>query len=87
MHLDAQEQRVVDAVDRVGWMVMKVFPNEGDQDPQWFAYTIGLSVTLGWPELICFGLDVDVMAEMLKNAVHALKSKEKSPMSCTERSR
>jgi hypothetical protein len=76
MQLDANEQRVVDVVDRVGWMVMKVSPNKGDQDPRWFAYTIGLSVTFGWPELICFGMDVDVMTELLNNAVRELKTKE-----------
>jgi len=76
MQLDVHEQKVIDIVDRVGWMVMQVSPNQGDEDPRWFAYTIGLPVTFGWPELICFGLDVDVMTAVLNNAVQELKTKE-----------
>lgn len=79
MALDAREQRIVEVVDRVGWMVMKVSPNRGDPDPRWFAYTIGLPVTHGWPELICFGLRVDAIAMLLNNAVHELKRKKISP--------
>jgi len=79
MQLDAHEQQVVDVVDRVGWMVMRVFPDRDDQDPRWFAYTIGLAVTFGWPELICFGLDADVMQELLNNAVCELKGKGAPP--------
>jgi hypothetical protein len=77
--LDAHEQKVVDDVNRIGWAVMRVRPNEGDLDPRWFAYTIGLAVTFGWPELICFDLDVDVAADLLNNAVEELKSKGTSP--------
>jgi hypothetical protein len=75
------EQRVIDTVNRVGWMVMKVSPNKGDRDPQWFAYTIGLPVTFGWPELICFGLALDVMMELLNNAVVELKRRPVLPSS------
>jgi hypothetical protein len=60
-------------------MVMKVSPNRGDPDPRWFAYTIGLPVTHGWPELICFGLRVDAIAMLLNNAVHELKRKKFLP--------
>lgn len=80
MVLDEREQRVIDVIDRVGWMVMKVSPNKGDADPRWFAYTIGLPVTHGWPELICFGLRVDAIAELLNNAVRELKRKGISPL-------
>jgi hypothetical protein len=81
MVTDPREQRVIDTVNRVGWMVMKVAPNRGDPDPQWFAYTIGLPVTFGWPELICFGLELDAMLEILNNAVQELKSRPVTPSS------
>lgn len=84
MQLDTHEQRVMDVVDRVGWMVMKVSPNKGDQDPRWFAYTIGLPRTFGWPELICFGLNTNIMQELLNNAVHELKSKAITPSAGVE---
>lgn len=79
MALDAREQKIVEVVDRVGWVVMKVSPNKGDPDPRWFAYTIGLSVTQRWPELICFGLRVDALAELVNNAVRELKRKGIAP--------
>jgi hypothetical protein len=75
MTLDAQEQWVVDTVDRVGWAIMQIHPNKGDEDPKWFAYTVGLTVTRGWSELICFGLPLDMMTELLNNAVRELENK------------
>ena len=59
--------------------MMKISPNEGDQDPRWFAFTVGLPVTHGWPELIWFGLPLDTMAKILNNAVHELERKGVSP--------
>ncbi len=58
---------------------MKVSPTADDPVLQWFAYTIGLAVTQKWPELICFGLDVDVMGKMLNNAVQELREKAIAP--------
>jgi len=78
--LDAGEQNVVDTVSRVGWMVLKVGPTAEDSDPRWFAYTIGLPVTFGWPEFICFGLAPNVVAEVLNNAVAELKARATSPV-------
>ena len=79
MTVDVHEQNVIDVVARVGWMVMKVSPNHGDADPRWFAYTIGLSVTHSWPEIICFGWDLDVMGQLVNNAVLELTRRSKSP--------
>ena len=75
MAVDAHEQKIIDVVDRVGWMVMKVSPSQEDVDPHWFAYTVGLSVTQGWPELICFGPRLDVNAQFVNNAVLEMKRK------------
>ena len=80
MGLDEQERRVVDLVDKHGWTVMQVSPNLGDSGPRWFAYTVGLSVTHRWPELICFGLPLDVMTELLHNAVREMKESGTEPL-------
>jgi hypothetical protein len=78
--LDKVEQRIVDHVRDVGWSVMKVAPRVGSDDPQeWFAYTIGLPKTFGWPEIICFGLDVGVMHQLLNNAVGECRDKGLTP--------
>ncbi len=79
MALDAYEQEVVDIIDRVGWAIMTISPNKGDEDPRWFAYTVGLPVTRGWPELICFGMGLDLMTELLNNAVRELERKGTPP--------
>jgi hypothetical protein len=79
MQLDPAERRAVEIVDRVGWMVQHVYPVEGNSDPEWFSYTVGLGITHGWPELICFGLDPEVMGKMLNNAVSELKEKKIVP--------
>jgi hypothetical protein len=77
--LNAAEQRIVEHVDRVGWSIMKVAPSANSDHPQeWFAYTIGLPKTFGWPEVICFGLSLDLMgailnvlvAECRENGIH-----------------
>lgn len=73
MALDEREQRIVNTIHKEGWVVMKVSPNSGDLQPRWFAYTIGLPVTHGWPELICFGPRVDAAAQFVNNAVFEMK--------------
>jgi Domain of unknown function (DUF4262) len=77
---DAADQRVIDIVERVGWTVMEISPNKEDLKPHWFAYTVGLGVTFGWPELICFGEDLRDMGAMLNNAVEELKEKGDKPI-------
>jgi hypothetical protein len=67
--LDDQEQRVVDIVTKHGWMVQCIAPAEGEIE-EWFAYTTGLLTNFGWPELICFGLEVKTMQGLLNNAVN-----------------
>ena len=62
---DGMEDIVLDNVVEHGWHVMLV---SGDEDSYGFAYSIGLSHTHGQPELVCFGLDLDVMHSMI-NAV------------------
>ncbi len=79
--LDHVEQKIVDDVERVGWSIMKVAPRTDTKDPkEWFAYTIGLQKSFGWPEIICFGLAIDAMAIMLNNAVDELRERGLTPV-------
>jgi hypothetical protein len=73
MQLAPDEQKVVDDVAKFGWHVMKVSTAVGEPDGLPFAYTVGLQATFGWPELLCYGLATDVMAQLLNNAVDELR--------------
>src|SRR5436190_972697 len=81
---DAADQRIIDIVGRVGWTVMEISPDEEDLNPRWFAYTVGLCVTFGWPELICFGMNPHDMGTILNDAVEELKNKGISPIAGME---
>ena len=78
--MDEVEQDIVDKVDEFGWMVIAVAPRPGTDDPEeWFAYTVGLTTTFGWPELICFGLEPAVVKTILNNAVKECRSCLRQP--------
>ncbi len=68
--LSAYEQRVVDAIAEHGWFCVNVL--EDDAGPG-FAYSVGLSETLGTPELIVFGLKPEMMHAMLWAAFRQLR--------------
>lgn len=74
------EQSIIDNVERVGWHVTCVGPAADSDDPEeWFAYTVGLSKTFGWPEFICLGLDLSTMASLLNDAVNECRAREIVP--------
>ena len=77
--LDAAEQKLVDDVARHGWQVMRVSPATGEAQEPSFAYTIGLQETFGWPELLCYGLNADVMTVLLNNATDELRERSELP--------
>jgi Domain of unknown function (DUF4262) len=78
--LNKIEQNIVDHVDRVGWSIMSVAPRADSDGPKdWFSYTIGLPKTLGWPELICFGLDTRLAHGLLNDAVAQLRDDGLTP--------
>lgn len=56
------EQKVIDDVASYGWHVMKVLDH--NDLPGW-AYSIGLHYNFGHPEIIVFGLDVELMHSMI----------------------
>ena len=83
--LDHVEQKIVDDVGSTGWSIMAVAPRAESDDPEeWFAYTIGLQKTFGWPEIICFGQATDMMARMLNHAVEELRERHLEPVAGIE---
>ena len=78
--MDQHQQSVIDKVAAHGWMVIGVSPRVGTDDPQeWFAHTVGLYKTFGWPELICMNLDQNLMRSLLDNAVNECIHRKLSP--------
>jgi hypothetical protein len=65
------EEKVIHDVEVFGWHVIKVLAD--DAGPA-FAYTIGLRRRFEHPELIIFGLPLDVMHAVLNLAGNAIKA-------------
>lgn len=66
--MNTAEQQIIDGVAANGWFVVTYVP--GPDDPEeWYGYTVGLTKTAGWPEIICFGLDADRVHAMLRDAI------------------
>ncbi|MBA3863058.1 MAG: DUF4262 domain-containing protein [Erythrobacter sp.] len=61
--LDPAEQKCVDDIAEHGCHVMKVFDNEGDLPD--FAYSVGLPVSVGQPEVLIYGLRPELMHSMI----------------------
>ena len=64
----AIEQKIIDGVERSGWFAASYTPGPGDPQ-EVFTYTIGLTKTAGWPEIICFGLDDERARGMLRDTI------------------
>lgn len=74
--LNAAEERILSVVEDHGWMVMSVAPRTDSDDPEeWWSYTIGLTKTCGWPEIICFGLGGKIAHPVLNDTVAELKGR------------
>jgi hypothetical protein len=57
-----REQKLVSDIEEVGWHVIMI--PEDDEGPA-LAYSIGLFQTFGHPEIIVFGLDLEVMHHVI----------------------
>ena len=77
--LDAAEQKAVDDVARFGWHCILVFSPPDDPIQTTFAYSVGLSHTYSWPELICLGLETDTLHKLLSNAIGELRQRGVTP--------
>lgn len=62
------QQQVIDGVEQNGWFAVNYVPGATDPDER-FTYTVGLTKTAGWPEIICFGLDSERCAGMLLDTI------------------
>lgn len=77
--LDAAERKAVDDVARFGWHCIQVFSLPDDPIQTTFAYTVGLSHTHRWPELICLGLETNTLHKLLSNAISELRRRGATP--------
>ena len=64
--LDAADQRLLQDVRDVGWHVIKIAADAAT--PGW-AFSVGLGPTFNHPELVVFGLALDLMHTMINSAV------------------
>ena len=64
-HNDATEKQILSDVEKHGFF-MALFNSDG-YSPS-FAYTIGLYKTYGYPDFICFGLNLELMQSMFWTA-------------------
>lgn len=78
--LDHVDQKVIDDVERYGWSSMSVAPALDSDDPmEWWTYTIGLSRSYGWPEMVIFGLDNKTCHALISDAIAECKARELKP--------
>lgn len=61
-HDAATEEKIISDVEKYGFHIAQV---KGDGYSPSFSYTIGLHKTYGYPELICFGLNLDLLHSVL----------------------
>jgi hypothetical protein len=59
---DETEQKILEDIERHGWSVICIL--EDASGPS-FVYSIGMMHTLNHPEIIIFGLDIDLMWRMV----------------------
>lgn len=66
--VSAVQQQIIDGIEQNGWFAVNYIP--GPDDPQErFTYTVGLTKTATWPEIICFGLDSERCVGMLRDTI------------------
>ncbi|MEO7751575.1 MAG: DUF4262 domain-containing protein [Sphingomicrobium sp.] len=66
--VNAIEQQIIDGVATNGWFAVNYVPAPDDPE-EWFTYTVGLTKTAGWPEMICLGLDEKRSVGILRDAI------------------
>ena len=60
--IDDDDRNILDDIERVGWSLICI--SEDSEGPG-FVYSVGMMQTLGHPEIIMFGLDIDLMANLI----------------------
>ena len=65
------QEGVASDIDEYGWHVIKVL--EGEETEPAFAYSIGFKRSLGHPEIIMVGLDLDLMHSVINDIGDQIK--------------
>lgn len=71
--LDETDLRVRADIERYGWHVALVPPDEATPGAVGWAFTIGLEQTLGHPELVVFGLESALAHGLLNRAAASVR--------------
>ena len=71
--MDQSEQKVIDDVKKYGWHVLQIVKTE---DSPAVAFSVGLCKTFKHPEIIIFGMDLDLMHQLINNMVLKIKEGE-----------
>jgi hypothetical protein len=72
--LDEEEVRLLETLEKWKWFVTKV--GAGGGEPA-FAYSMGLYENFHHPEIVVFGLDLEVMHRLINNAGARIREGEK----------
>jgi len=79
--LSETELMIADGVAKNGWYLVNYVPAAGNPDPsEIFSYTVGLTKTAGWPELIVFGLDETRSFAIMADLIEACWEKKQRPV-------
>ena len=70
---DDYDRAVRDDIDRVGWSVLRIQNDPGEEGPE-FAYSAGIYHTLGHPEVLVMGLDGEDSATLINLVGDAVRS-------------
>ena len=60
--IDPSETKILQDIDRHGWSLLMI---NGDPHGAGFVYSIGMMHTLKHPEIIMFGLNINLMAQLI----------------------
>src|SRR5437016_1622877 len=63
--LDEKDVKLLETLEKWGWFVTKVGAGQGEPA---FAYSMGLYENFHHPEIVLFGLDLEVMHRLINNA-------------------
>jgi hypothetical protein len=72
--LDEHETKLLETLEKWGWFVTKV--GAGDVEPA-FAYSMGLYENFHHPEIVVFGLNLDLMHRLINFACERIREGQK----------
>jgi len=70
--LNSADAKFLANIEQHGWVVTKVAPRVGDEG-NCFAYSTGLYLRFGQPEIVMFGLDLDTMHTIINSVGNQMK--------------